>query len=111
MGVILGSYGGGNVLHFFGICLWTPPPLIFHNFGAQKNVLQSFGSGRDPPPPFGKFPEKNRFFLWIASLSLVSTCLTLAQAYPLRPVQDSSEDEVFVGTPKSKEKKGNKRSR
>jgi len=33
------------------------------------------------------------------------------EAYPLRPVQDSSEDEVFVGTPKSKEKKGNRRSR
>ena len=46
-----------------------------------------------------------------ALVSLVSTCLTLAQAYPLRPVQDSSEDEVFVGTPKSKEKKGNRRSR
>ena len=69
MGVILGSHGGGNVPHFF----WNlprdpPPPLIFHNFGAQKNVPQSFGSGRDPPPPFGKFPEKSRFFFWKASL-------------------------------------------
>jgi len=31
--------------------------------------------------------------------------------YPLAPVQDSSEDEVFIGTPRSKEKKGNRRSR
>ena len=57
----MGSYGGQigvslgeNVPHFFGICLGPPPPLIFHNFGAQKNVLQSFGSGRDPPPHWGK---------------------------------------------------------
>ena len=33
------------------------------------------------------------------------------QDYPLAPVQDSSEDEVFIGTPRSKEKKGNRRSR
>ena len=54
----MGSYGGQigvslgeNVPHFFGICLGTLPPLLFRNFGAQKNVPQSFGSGRDPPTP------------------------------------------------------------
>ena len=59
MGVIwgnMGSYGVKLGSHWGKMCpiflefASGPPPLIFHNFGAQKNVLQSFGLGRDPPP-------------------------------------------------------------
>ena len=65
MGVKLGSHWGKMCPIFLEFA--SGPPLIFHNFGAQKNVLQSFGSGRDPPPLLENFQKKTAF-LWIASL-------------------------------------------
>ena len=73
----MGSYGGhigvlwgGKCAPFFWNLPRDPPPLIFHNFGAQKNVPQSFGSGRDPPP-FWNISKKKPFFFWIASLTMM----------------------------------------
>ena len=65
-GFIWGSYWGlmgGKMCPIFLEFASGPPPLIFHNFGAQKNVPQSFGSGRDPPPFWKISITKPLFFL------------------------------------------------
>ena len=71
----MGSYGGQigvslgeNVPHFFGICLGTPPPLFSITLGHKK-MCSKVLVRVETPPPLGKFPEKNRFFFWMASLS------------------------------------------
>ena len=53
MGVIWGSYGGHMRLMEV---LWCHMGIILEAYGGYfKNVLQTYGSDRDPPP-FGRFP-------------------------------------------------------